>query len=532
VTIGGAAATAVTVVSATSITATTPAGSAGTASVVVTTPGGSITGPARYTYVTVVTTAKLTTSANPTAAQTPVRFTATITSGSGIPTGTVTFRDGTTVVGTATLAGGVATFTTSALTVGTHLITAAYSGNGTLAASTSAALAQTISVAADSGKLRTLQVAATVIEAQSSGQAFSNAVDAAISEGFSGSQQIISPSGTGLRFNLTADPAGTATPETRSRFDDVFSSFAAPEGRDFPAMPGTPRSRIDDALSALAQSKQVAMAQPPRRPEPPDWLVWADVQVAGIAHWGTGAAPTLYGNQVNTLLGLTRKLSPDLLVGVLGGYETFDYRSDAVAGRLKGGGWTVGSYLGGNLWRGVRFDAAAAYSGVGYEGAAGTTFGQFNGNRWLMSAGLTGSYKAGGFEIQPSAKIYGLWERESAYTDLRGTLQPDRTFTTGRASGGVKLLYSYAWGSGIAVAPYAGLYADYYFSGDNAAAVALAGAAPTASTPFLEGWSARATGGVAATFENGAAISFGGEFGGIGGNTQIWTFRGRASLPF
>ena len=230
------------------------------------------------------------------------------------------------------------------------------------------------------------------------------------------------------------------------------------------------------------------------------------------------------------MLGLTRKLSPDLLVGVLGGYETFDYRSDAVAGRLKGGGWTVGSYLGSNLWPGVRFDVAAAYSGVGYDGTAGTTFGQFNGNRWLLSAGLTGAYKAGGFEIQPSAKIYGLWERESAYSDSRGTSQTDRTFTTGRASGGVKFLYSYAWGSDIVVAPYAGLYADYYFNGDNAAA--LAGASPVASAPFLEGWSARATGGVAARFDNGVAVSFGGEFGGIGGNTQIWTFRGRASVPF
>jgi hypothetical protein len=180
----------------------------------------------------------------------------------------------------------------------------------------------------------------------------------------------------------------------------------------------------------------------------------------------------------------------------------------------------------------VRFDVAAAYSGIGYDGVARTAFGTFSGNRWLVSGGLTGTYEASGFEIEPSAKIYGLWERENAYTDSLGTLQAEHTFTTGRASGGLKFIYPFAWTSNIVVAPYVGIYVDYYFTGDNAAVPALTGAAPLASQPFLDGWSARATGGLAARFQNGAAITFGGEFGGIGGNTQIWTFRGRASVPF
>jgi hypothetical protein len=51
VTIGGAAATAWTVVNATTITATTPAGPAGTASVLVTTPGGTNSANTLYSYV-------------------------------------------------------------------------------------------------------------------------------------------------------------------------------------------------------------------------------------------------------------------------------------------------------------------------------------------------------------------------------------------------------------------------------------------------------------------------------------------------
>jgi hypothetical protein len=82
------------------------------------------------------------------------------------------------------------------------------------------------------------------------------------------------------------------------------------------------------------------------------------------------------------------------------------------------------------------------------------------------------------------------------------------------------------------LAPYAGFYADYYFTGDDAAASALAGAVPLASVPLLDGWSARATGGLAARLGNEATVALGAELGGIGSNVQIWTFRGRASVPF
>jgi hypothetical protein len=59
-----------------------------------------------------------------------VVFTATVTTGTGTLTGTVTFYDGPTVLkaGVA-LSGGVATFSISTLTVGTHSITAVYGGD-------------------------------------------------------------------------------------------------------------------------------------------------------------------------------------------------------------------------------------------------------------------------------------------------------------------------------------------------------------------------------------------------------------------
>src|SRR5262249_44433268 len=69
----------------------------------------------------------------------PVTFTATVTSGGGTPTGSVTFFDNGTSIGTGTLNGaGQAFLTTSTLTVAgsPHTIVASYLGDGTFDPST------------------------------------------------------------------------------------------------------------------------------------------------------------------------------------------------------------------------------------------------------------------------------------------------------------------------------------------------------------------------------------------------------------
>jgi Big-like domain-containing protein len=97
------------------------------------------------------TTTSLTWSANPSVFGQSVTFTATVAAvspGSGTPTGTVNFLDGTTTIGTgiALNSSGVATFSTSTLTVsGSPLsITAVYSGDTNFTTSTSNAVSQVV----------------------------------------------------------------------------------------------------------------------------------------------------------------------------------------------------------------------------------------------------------------------------------------------------------------------------------------------------------------------------------------------------
>ncbi len=97
------------------------------------------------------TSTSVASSVNPSAFGQAVTFTATVTSSdpeAGTPTGTVEFRDGTTVLGTATLdENGVATLETASLAVGGHSITVAYSGDDGFGPSTSMVLEQDVNPA-------------------------------------------------------------------------------------------------------------------------------------------------------------------------------------------------------------------------------------------------------------------------------------------------------------------------------------------------------------------------------------------------
>ena len=84
-------------------------------------------------------------SADPLMAESSITFTATVSSAAGIPSGSVSFYDGTTLLGSGTLVLGVATYVTSSLAVGPHSITAAYGGDGNFSILTSPALTEMVS---------------------------------------------------------------------------------------------------------------------------------------------------------------------------------------------------------------------------------------------------------------------------------------------------------------------------------------------------------------------------------------------------
>jgi len=101
-------------------------------------------------FVRPATTTSLTSTPNPSTVGQAVTLRATVSPvapATGVPDGTVTFRDGAATLATATLVNGSASFVTSALATGSHSLTAVYSGSLDFSASTSAAVTQVVNAA-------------------------------------------------------------------------------------------------------------------------------------------------------------------------------------------------------------------------------------------------------------------------------------------------------------------------------------------------------------------------------------------------
>jgi outer membrane autotransporter protein len=148
------------------------------------------------------------------------------------------------------------------------------------------------------------------------------------------------------------------------------------------------------------------------------------------------------------------------------------------------------------------------------------------GRALLTSGTVIGAYEWRALKLEPSAQIYGLWEHDNPFTDSTGTQQPGFNFSTGRGAGGGKVSCPLPWMSGATIAPYFGLYGDYYFSQTG---VALAG---LTTVPLLQGFGVRGTGGVAINLFNRAQLTAGGEYEVTANNFQIWTWNVAGRVPF
>lgn len=348
----------------------------------------------------------------------------------------------------------------------------------------------------DSARLRALQVGVSKLVGDTSGAAITGATDTAINSALNGGGNPVTVGPNGISLNFTAD-----APEPRSEV----------------------QSRADEAFAALGYAKSPVTKAPPLAPVERVWSVWADIRGTG---WDrNNFAADLRGNQLNITAGVGRKLTPNLVVGVLAGYEHFKYDVASLLGTMKGDGATIGGYAGWRITTHLRWDATLAWSRLSYDAVAGTAAGSFDGSRILASTGLTGTYRWAAVILEPSARVYALWEHEDAYTDTLGTLQAARNFSVGRVSAGGKAIYPWLSGD-LRIAPYVGLYGDYRFSSDNALPV---------GQPVVwigDGLSARVTGGVTVAQSRGGGVALGGELGGLGADYKVWSVNGRVFWPF
>jgi len=365
-------------------------------------------------------------------------------------------------------------------------------GGGGIMSTTATCTPAAGTATSDSQNLRALQVEVTKTVATVSGAAITGAINRAIGDAFATGGAPITVGPNGLTMNFAAEPQ---------------SSIA---------------SRTDAAFSALGYGSNVYAKAP--RIDVPDWSAWADVRGTGFDQ--SSALADTHGTQLNVTGGIGRKLTPDFVVGAFTGYEHFNFSVEALSGKMSGDGGTVGAYAAYHFAPHWRADAMLGWSDIWYTGTAGMASGSFTGSRWLGSGGLTGDYRYAALVLEPSTRIYTLWENDNAFTDSLGMLQSARIFTESRVSTGGKVVYPWQ-DSGMQISPYVGFYGDYRFSSDNALPVGV----PLVG--IQDGWSGRATTGVTfASGHGGPSVSIGGELGGIGAGYDVWSANAHVNWPF
>ncbi len=405
----------------------------------------------------------------------------------------------------------------------------------------------------DSDKLDNVQNAGSVVVANTSGANISGSVNGAIDNALNQSESASSGSmsSTPMGREEFADYYASSAWHVESKESesyremyklglDVFDSetkrgfvlYRAPRGYKPVWQPSTAspfaaerRSNVSDrAEEAFAALGYASVNKAPSRVAPafvPQWSTWADVRGTGFEQ---SDSSVFKGTQVNATAGLNYKIRPNLVVGLFGGYENFDYEFASLTGRLKGNGGTVGTYAGWQITPTLRWKGMVGWTGLGYDAKAGSAAGSFDGSRWLFSTGLTGSYRVAAYIIEPSADVFAIWERQTAYTDTLGALHDARSFSSGRVSLGARAL---APAQGLfGATPYLGFYGDWRFASNDA---------QPAAAPFAgigEGWSARVTGGLSMRVFTTGSLSLGGEYGGIGADYKLWTANVRLNMPF
>jgi pseudomonalisin len=180
--------------------------------------------PVLLQVMTATTTTLLGTSAPVAFPGDSVTFTATVQSSSiNTPTGTVTFKDGTTFLATLGLSSGSASFTSSTLAVGSHAIIAFYSGDAFDSASTSKTIHQE------------LEAAKFTFAASPSTQTINSGVTAS--------------------YTLTVSPSGTYT--SQISFSCAFSPVSS---ATCSANPVTPNAKVSTTTLTISGAQPASSA--------------------------------------------------------------------------------------------------------------------------------------------------------------------------------------------------------------------------------------------------------------------------------
>lgn len=226
-------------------------------------------------------------------------------------------------------------------------------------------------------------------------------------------------------------------------------------------------------------------------------------------------------------MGADYLVTPDLLVGALLQFDDMEDISIPNNSSANGRGWMVGPYMTARLAPNLYFDARIAGGASSNSVSPFNTYiDNFNTQRWLAVASLTGQFQKGAWTIRPNASLSYFQETQDSYIDSVGATIPSQTVELGQLQIGPTFTGRFEGENGEVYAPYFSVDAIYNLGNTSGVTVS------NPSSPATEGWRGRLKAGVKMTNEDGMSIGFGGTYDGIGrSDFESWGLTFDFSIP-
>lgn len=204
-------------------------------------------------------------------------------------------------------------------------------------------------------------------------------------------------------------------------------------------------------------------------------------------------------------------INPDFLVGFLAQFDWMDQKDATEDISVDGVGWLAGPYVVARLHQNLLFDGRVAWGQSDNNvNPLGLYTDDFDTDRWLAKAQLTGDFRMGDWRFSPSVRAIYFEENQKAYTDSLGLMIDSQTVSLGRVTFSPEVSYVFRTDT-MEVEPHIGLQGIWDF--DKAEIVDLSSGLAVGSSADIR---ARVEGGLAFRLASGASLTADAFYDGIG----------------
>ena len=271
------------------------------------------------------------------------------------------------------------------------------------------------------------------------------------------------------RFSLNAGP-GSQSVNLEASLLAFVNKINAPRTDTLAAAPSSDPFAVFDMLDKDKTGTAPGLAYAAQAPATEQDLAATpeDTPESGFDAWVQASfAATQNGTsdqQNGTFFaGVDYRFSDSALVGILGELDLTDETNTTAT--ADGVGWMVGPYAVVRLSENLYLDGQASYGqSDNHVNALGLYTDQFQTERLLLQAGLTGDFQIEDFTFNPFVRATYFLEEQKSYVDSLGNTIPEQTFDLGRLEFGPKLSWDVPTNAEIDLGLNLGLSGIYDFN--------------------------------------------------------------------